>query len=181
MEITVVLIFIKTNVMAEITTNPTRRRKGSGINIKIDLTPMVDLGFLLITFFVFTTTMSQSTAMNVIMPNDKADDPHDDVCESCALTILPAKNNGLFYFEGMEENAVFHKTNYGADGLRKLIADKKSKVKHSMKTDRMILIIKPTTGASFKNIVDIIDESTICMVKKYYLAELSEAERKIVE
>lgn len=69
-------------------------------NTRIDLTPMVDLGFLLITFFVFTTTMSQPAVMNLNMPYDKAP-PGDDICESCVRTIMLAKDNVIKYYEGM--------------------------------------------------------------------------------
>ena len=67
-------------------------------NTRVDLTPMVDLGFLLITFFVFTTTMSKPTVMKVDMPVDKTGE-NNPVCNSCALTVLLC-NDGIKYYEG---------------------------------------------------------------------------------
>lgn len=93
-------------------------------NTRVDLTPMVDLGFLLITFFVFTTTMSQPAVMNLNMPYDKAP-PGDDICESCVLTVILAKDNVIKYYEGMPgSNPVIKQTSFGNEGIRNIIVQK---------------------------------------------------------
>ena len=154
------------------------RKRMNEKSTRVDLTPMVDLGFLLITFFVFTTTMSTTTAMGMITPNDKTG-PNDPVCESCVITVLPAGNNKVYYYEGAERNAEYKETNYSAAGLRKLLADKKSSTSANRKD--AILIIKPGETSSFKNLVDIIDENTICMYKRYYLDKLNDNEAKHIQ
>jgi len=148
------------------------RKRVNKKSTRVDLTPMVDLGFLLITFFVFTTTMSTSTAMGMMTPVDKG--PTDPVCESCVITVVPAADNKVYYYEGMPQNAVYKETNYSAGGIRKLLADKKATASANHKD--AVLIIKPGATSSYKNLVDIIDESTICMYKRYYLDQLSEEE-----
>ena len=164
----------KKQFMAEIIITPKPGKRVSKRSLRIDLTPMVDLGFLLITFFVFTSSMSQTTAMKVVMPDDHDSTKNDAVCESCALTLLPGKNNTLYYYEGMQANASYQSTTYDADGLRALIVRKKNQVKQVMHKDALVLIIRPVIGANFKNLVDIMDEATICKVARYYIAEPDE-------
>ena len=159
--------------MAEII-NTQKQTKGKRFvkkSTRVDLTPMVDLGFLLITFFVFTTTMSTTKAMAT--PNEDAKIT-DDICESCVITVLPAGNNKLYYYEGSEKNAVYKSTTYGADGLRTLLVNKKRMVAELQRDT--ILIIKPGVASTFKNLINIIDESSICLYKRYYLDKTSSSD-----
>ncbi len=170
--------------MAEIETSRLKKRKRKFIkrSTRVDLTPMVDLGFLLITFFVFTTTMSVKTAMNINMPIDK-DGIKDDVCESCVLTVLLEKDNRIIYYKGAaENNPEIKQTGYAPAEIRKVLMDKMYKVeKMRGKKESFILIIKPTAASSFKNFVDITDEATICNIKRYYIDEIKYADKQILE
>ena len=140
---------------------------------KVDLTPMVDLGFLLITFFVFTTTMNSVKAMAMVSPKEITT-IDNNVCESCVITVLPAGNNKLFYYEGSDKNPVYKTTSYGAEDLRTLLVNKKKQVENLERN--AILIIKPGALSTFKNLINIIDESNICMYKRYYLDETTTAD-----
>lgn len=79
------------------------QKRTSRRNTRVDLTPMVDLGFLLISFFVYTTQLSLPTAMSLNMPYDKAE-PGDMICESCVLTLFLQEDNTIQYYEGMPES-----------------------------------------------------------------------------
>lgn len=144
---------------------------------RVDLTPMVDLGFLLITFFVFTTTMSQVKAMNLNMPDDKNAVEADLICETCTLTVVLGKNNSLYYYEGMEANPQYKITDYSAAGIRNILVQKKKKVMAIRHKDDFVLIIKTGALATFKNLVDIIDEANICCIKRYYMEELNATDK----
>src|SRR5215813_12407694 len=79
-------------------------KKAKKLSTRVDMTPMVDLGFLLITFFIFTTTMSSPKAMNLNMPKDtKNQDELNKAKQSGALTIMLGKDNHVFYYEGQLE------------------------------------------------------------------------------
>jgi biopolymer transport protein ExbD len=150
-------------------------KKGPGVkkpkknSTRVDLTPMVDLGFLLITFFVFTTTMSQSTAMNMNEPKD--DSTHQlNVKNSGAMTILLGKNNEVYYYYGQLEadklSEQFKSSNFKE--IRDLIVAKKK----ATNIDDLMYIIKSDKQSTFKNAIDILDEMTICAVPPGHYAEV---------
>jgi len=170
--------------MAEIETkrSNSKKKKFNKKSTRVDLTPMVDLGFLLITFFVFTTTMATPKAMDLVMPYDKTP-PGDKICESCVLTVLLDKGNRIKYYEGaLENNPPVKETGFAPEQIRKVLMQKKADViKARGGNDQFILIIKASAASNFKNFVDITDEVTICQIKKYYVDEPSTADKKILQ
>jgi biopolymer transport protein ExbD len=170
--------------MAEIETNrsTSKKQKFNKKNTRVDLTPMVDLGFLLITFFVFTTTLSTPMAMNLILPFDKVK-PNDPVCESCVLTVLLDKNNRIKYYEGaVENNPPVKETGFSPEEIRTILMQKKENVERVRgSSNQFILIIKPGAASNFKNFADITDEVTICQIKKYYVDEIKNEDKIILQ
>jgi biopolymer transport protein ExbD len=149
-------------------------KKGKKQSTRVDLTPMVDLGFLLITFFIFTTTMSQPTAMKLNLPKDTdKPDEQNKLKESAALTVMPAKNDQVYYYEGLDPTKI-QSSNFKT--IRDVILDKK---KRTDPKDFMV-IIKPTQDATYKNTVNMLDEMKIDDVKRYALVDITPDEYKIV-
>lgn len=183
MELNHQVIFNVKTIMAEINNQPEKQKQQTVCNKKstrVDLTPMVDLGFILITFFVFTAALNESKAMNLLLPNDNNPAINDDICESCALTFILSKNNIVHYYEGSEKNASYKMTDYSSNGIRQNIIDKRKWVIQKRGKDELIIIVKPGKESSFKNLVDVVDECNITVVKRYYLAEPSAGENKMI-
>ncbi len=153
-------------------------KKAKKLSTRVDLTPMVDLGFLLITFFIFTTTMSQPTAMKLFLPKD-ADKPEDQnkAKESAVLTLLLGADNNVFYYEGqLAPDANNFKTSNFKD-IRSVIIDKKSRTNEK----DFVVIIKPNKDCTYRNVVDILDEMTINVCKKYALVDISDIESLLIQ
>jgi biopolymer transport protein ExbD len=152
---------------------------------KVDMTPMVDLGFLLITFFIFTTEMSKPAVLPLVMPAPvKGPIDQMPVGKTAALTVLLDENDQLWYYSGDFENArqnnTLIKTGYGPDGIRKVIQQKQEQLNQlnyqGKGRDALVFIIKPGSNSSYKNAVDILDEVMITGVKTYVFAEVGEKE-----
>jgi len=129
---------------------------------KVDLTAMVDLAFLLITFFMLTTTLSKPTAMDIAKPDVTDPLVRIDVRASKTMTILLGKDNKLAWYMGIAGKSAPQIQNYTQ--IRKTLLDNKRKVQQSTGGD-IVLIIKPTSSANYKNLVDIMDELLITGIK----------------
>jgi biopolymer transport protein ExbD len=177
-------------------------KKAKKLSTRVDMTPMVDLGFLLITFFIFTSTMSTPTTMALNMPKDEKDpEKQNEAKASGALTLMPAKNDQIYYYEGelAPDGSNFKVTNF--KGIRDVIIDKKKAViaahqhnqqceeirarnngdPNSCKDRDFVVVIKPTPEATYKNTVDALDEMTINGVKRYALVDIAEAETQLIQ
>lgn len=167
----------KQDAMAEILAQQNRRAgvaKSKKLSTRVDLTPMVDLGFLLLTFFIFTTTMSAPTTMKMVLPNDSADPT--PIKESAALTILLGTANSVSYYEGKLMPGGANIKLSSLSKIRQVIINKKSE---TVPTD-FVVVIKPATTSVYKNLVDIVDEMSINDVKRYALVDITPAEENYV-
>jgi biopolymer transport protein ExbD len=174
--------------------NTANVRKGKSFSLnkkqilRIDMTPMVDLGFLLITFFVFTTTMSIPKVTDLFMPKDDISHPQP-LPNSLALSLLLDDNNKIYYYNGDFNEAVdankIYETNYSTfDGIGKIIRQKQKEIESTGKFDDgrkgLMLLIKPTSGSSYKNVIDVLDEAVINDVRKYAIVEPANEEMSYI-
>lgn len=150
-------------------------KKGKKLSTRVDLTPMCDLGFLLITFFIFTTTMSQPTAMRMFLPKDvKNPEEQNKVKNSAVITLMLGKNDKIYYYEGDDPTKMLQTT---FKKVRDVVLDKKRR------TDPkdFVVVLKPTQDASYKNTVNILDEMTIDEVKRFAMVDISPAEYQLIQ
>jgi len=183
--------------MAELNTGDGGGKKGGGkvrskkSNAKVDLTAMVDLAFLLITFFMLTTSLSKPQSIDLGLPDkDEKDKPEKDikVDQRRTMTIIMGENNKVKWFHGLleapEPNGKPTDAQYGRNGLRKEILKRVISVPQvtGNKDKGLIVIIKPSKKSNYRNLVDVLDEMAICKVPTYAIVnEITGEEMKLVD
>ena len=181
--------------MAELNTGDSGGGKGGKVrskkqNSKVDLTAMVDLAFLLITFFMLTTSLSKPQAMRLGLPdkNPKEESKDMKVDENRTMTVMLGDNDKMYYYMGIINTPMVPKEiAYGKEGIRKELLKRKKEVAAYTaakgKPDQgMIVIIKPTKKSTYKNVVDILDEMAISAIPTYTISnDFLPEEQKLLE
>ena len=171
----------------------------------IDMTPMVDLAFLLLTFFMMTTTFGKPKTMEINMPVKPEDNTKTEV--NNAVTILLTGDDKIYwYFGELKPETKLELTNYSNDGLSKLFLDKNKFAVERIKQLRtesatnnmadstlkrlevgakgakqaLMVLVKADDKAKYKNIVDVLDELNITMVGKYAIVDLAQQEFDLI-
>jgi len=163
--------------------DPSRKKAGikrmKKADLKIDMTPMVDLGFLLISFFIFTTEISKPATTNLYMPKDG---PVTPVPESRSLTIL-LNYNDVFHYSGdmneaIKNRQIFQSSFSEINGIGSIIRRKQNELaKRMIDKKQLIVLIKPSANSSYKNMIDALDEMLINGVTRYMIVDQEEEEK----
>mgnify|MGYP003623446657 CR=1 FL=1 len=203
--------------MASIDTGGGEERKGKPKKetLRVDFTPMVDMNMLLITFFMFCTTLSKPQIMDIAMPTDEKLNKEDEVKvkESKAITLILGADNKVYYYTGMPDYTDYttlKETSFASEGgirdvlleRNKKIVDQMRELRHEkfvtnkkmpeeefknrardIKSDKegQVVVIKPTSEATYRNLVDALDEMQICSIDKYAIVDMSEGDQFLVE
>jgi biopolymer transport protein ExbD len=171
--------------MADLEVKDSGKGKKKGrkkMSVRVDLTPMVDLAFLLVTFFMLTTTFSKPQTMEINLPvKDEPGTvkPEDEnaVKASKTITLILGADNKVYWYHGLVNNPIEGPTltNYSADGLRKMLVEKNSTI------DKMVVLIKPSDDAVYKNVVDVLDEMNISDIKRFALIDITPEDLNIIK
>ena len=147
---------------------------------RIDLTPMVDLGFLLITFFMFTTTLAQSRKMEINMPSPEPVDHPTTFPEESTITLLPAAGHKIAYYEGtLKEPSQMHVCSIKQ--IRAILDRKKTvaatlPAKFSVDAHKLHVIIKPSHDSKYSDLVALLDEMLIQDIRLYAIVDITSYE-----
>ncbi|MCX2741355.1 ExbD/TolR family protein [Pontibacter anaerobius] len=154
------------------------KKRAKRSSTKIDMTPLVDLAALLITFFMLTTTFNKPQTMEINMPVDPENKEEQIALKaSNALTIILGDDDEIYYYFGLaDDNPELLESSYAADGIRKVLISPRVK-----SNDKMTVMVKPMEGSRYKNMVDILDELKITDTKKFALVDIADADKKLVE
>lgn len=186
----------------------TRKGRPNKMNLRVDFTPMVDMNMLLITFFMFCTTLSIPKVMDIVVPTK--DGGPTQTAESKSLTLVLDEGDKIYYYFGKPDYnnyASLKTTHFGSDGLRNVLLERnndqflkaralkkqltnkeitedefKAKMTEVRKSkDGITVLVKPTDKASYKNLVDVLDEMQVCNVSKYAIMDVGEADNFLLE
>ena len=151
---------------------------GKRNSLNIDLTPMVDLNFLLITFFMLTTSMARPKAIELQMPYKPPKNP-SVFYETSAITLIPSSGHLVYYYEGMPDDPIRYKmTDFSADGLCDILIRKQKSIA-TMPDPRLRevqVLIKPAGGATLNDLVQVLDEMKILSIKCYAITDITPGE-----
>lgn len=157
--------------MAELNTSEKSNSSGRRrMDTRVDLTAMVDLAFLLITFFMLTTSLSKPRIMPINMPVGTNE---GGVKASSTLSICLGKDNQILWYTGTELSpSALSLTNFEKSGIRELLLSKMKEV-YQQTGRKLFVVVKPSDHSQYKNLVDLIDELSITQVPSYAIADIS--------
>jgi biopolymer transport protein ExbD len=139
------------------------------VGVRIDMTPMVDVAFLLLIFFMVTTVFRTPQALEINLPPDK--DIQIQVAESKVLTVRVLPDNRAYWKRGGKEVPWARAQVDALENVFKPFKDNKE----------LVVVIKIDRDAKFRNMVDIIDELDSANLTRFSLGTLTPEEKKEVE
>jgi len=143
---------------------------------RIDLTPMVDLGFLLITFFMFTTTLAQHKVMDIKMPTNEHPEPPMAYTEESTITLIPVAGHRIAYYGGSTIPPTMKATTF--KDVRSVLLQKQKDAaalpaSYSAQAHQLHVIIKPEQHSVYSDMVTVLDEMAILSIPYYVIADIT--------
>lgn len=145
-----------------------RTRKG----IHIDMTPMVDLAFLLLTFFVMTSVLVKPYALQLDPPDDKITEPRPPIKPERVLNIVLGEHDKIYWYVADKQEVKL--TSFSAGGIRKILREKNKQI------NKMYVFIKPTGKSKYRNVIDILDEMAISEIERFTLMKTDDNDDRLI-
>jgi biopolymer transport protein ExbD len=162
--------------MAEITAsdnNQSKKTRSHKSSTKIDMTPMVDLGFLLITFFMLTTTLAKPVIMQLNMPEKEGILSSVVKCSESLTVVLDSQK--IYYYQGTDCDPTVRKTDFSPHGIRDVLFNYKRKI-----GDNFTVVIKSTDQAKYHNMIDLLDELKITNNRRYAIVNMTSDDKHLL-
>jgi biopolymer transport protein ExbD len=183
-----------------------QKKKAKKGVVRMDMTPMVDLAFLLLTFFILATSLSKPKALEIIYPKEvEKPDETTKLADELATTILVGEEDDhVFYYSGKfkPDTTVLIHSNYSKDGLREVLLDKNKRINDQVNALKEKLelgeindttykvafgeivndslapfvIVKTIPKSKYRNVVNVMDELNITNVRKRAIMDMAETE-----
>ncbi|MCI1188005.1 biopolymer transporter ExbD [Hymenobacter sp. DH14] len=158
------------------------KRRAKQLSTRIDMTPMVDLAFLLLTFFMLTTTFAKPAVMQLTMPVKPTDEEDSGLKHSQAMTVILGKDHQVHYFFGLnapQDKTVLvpevKTTSFAPDGIRQVLLARQQQ-RHGL-----MVLIKPSPDSKYQDMIDLLDEMNITNQKKYALVKITQDDLNLLK
>jgi len=148
------------------------RIRSKKLSTHIDMTPMVDLAFLLLTFFILTTTLNKLKVVELNMPEKT--EKTQPVPEKRVLTLLLDGSNKVYWWRGIS-NPKLESIKFSHDPINKLLTAKNAEI------DKMMVLVKATDKSKYKNLVDIVDELALAKVSNYFIVDVEPEDEELIK
>lgn len=165
--------------MAEVIAQEKQTGKQKKKLIKIDMTPMVDLNFLLLMFFMFTTNFTKPNVMDLGLPAKGTPTTDPVMHQKNQITFILGKDNRIFYHQSNKDDLNTNnlkETNFSGVNVSKIISEAYKKAPNP---ENFTVIIKPTDEANYKNFVDMLDNLAIAQKERYGVTDIKPWETKV--
>lgn len=145
-----------------------KRRKGRRLGIRIDMTPLVDVAFLLLTFFMLTTSMSRPQTMEINLPPDA--EVKVEIAESNLLTLRVDENGKIYWAIGIQAPERVEFAN-----LRNFLREK------SAGNPKLVTLVKVDRKGKYETMVNIMDELNLANITRFSLAPMTDQDRALIQ
>lgn len=155
--------------------NQRGKRRSRKMSPRIDMTPMVDLAFLLITFFMLTTTLAKSYIMEITVPDktSRSSTTGPVIKPSQLITVILGEKDKIYWYQGVEDPQL-NVSNYSPQGIRQVLTEKKTEI------DKMYVMVKPARQSRYKNLVDLLDEIKTTKTENYSLVAITPEDEALI-
>ena len=143
-----------------------KKKKARRVGIRIDMTPLVDIAFLLLTFFMFSTSMSRPQTMEINLPPQ---DVKVEIAESNLLTLRIDKDGSIFWSMGIESPQKLP-----FDELRRFLVDR------SAANPKLVTVVKVAREGTYNMMVNMIDELALANVSRFSLAPMTQQDEALI-
>ena len=148
------------------------RVRSKKLSTRIDMTPMVDLAFLLLTFFILTTTLNKVTVMELNMPPKTPETK--PVPEKCVLTLMLDGSDKVYWRQGISTPKV-ETIKFSHESISKLLTTKNAEI------EKMMVLVKATEKSNYKNLVDIVDELAQAEIKNFFIVDIEPGDKELMK
>ena len=145
-----------------------KKAKVRRLGIRIDMTPLVDIAFLLLTFFMLTTSMSRPQTMEINLPPDEK--VRVEIPESNLMTLRVDKKGEIYWSVGIEKPQKVEKTN-----LRAFLRER------SQTNPKLEVLLKFDREGKYSNMVDIIDDLNLASISRFSIGHFEDADKVLLE